>query len=63
MHEVVNGLAQRPDWNEISKIPFGIIPGGSGNALNCSILHQLGVAATNNALMASSASSVSSVTF
>jgi len=42
VHEVVNGLAQRPDWNEISKIPFGIIPGGSGNALNCSILHQLG---------------------
>ena len=43
VHEVVNGLAQRPDWNEISKIPFGIIPGGSGNALNCSILHQLGM--------------------
>ena len=35
-------LAQRPDWNEICKIPLGIIPGGSGNALNCSILRQLG---------------------
>ena len=43
VHEVVNGLAQRPDWDEISKIPFGIIPGGSGNALNCSILYQLGM--------------------
>ena len=43
VHEVVNGLAQRSDWDDICDIPMGIVPGGSGNALNCSILHQLGV--------------------
>ena len=43
VHEVVNGLAQRSDWDDICDIPMGIVPGGSGNALNCSILHQLGM--------------------
>lgn len=41
IHEVYNGLAQRSDWDQISRIPVGIVPGGSGNALNCSLLRQL----------------------
>jgi sphingosine kinase len=41
LHEVYNGLATRPDWPEVCKIPVGIVPGGSGNALNCSLLRQL----------------------
>lgn len=41
IHEVYNGLAQRSDWETVSKFPLGIVPGGSGNALNCSLLRQL----------------------
>jgi len=41
IHEVMNGLSQRKDWNEIRKrLPLGIVPGGSGNAIHCSILYQ-----------------------
>jgi sphingosine kinase len=36
MHEVVNGLMNRDDWNEAIKIPIGLIPAGSGNGLACS---------------------------
>jgi len=33
-HEFLNGAAKRPDFNDfVKKIPFGIIPGGSGNGL------------------------------
>ena len=41
IHEVYNGLARRNDWNDVCDIPLGIVPGGSGNALNCSLLRQL----------------------
>ncbi|XP_065211930.1 sphingosine kinase 1-like isoform X2 [Planococcus citri] len=34
LYEVMNGIMERPDWkNIINTIPFGIIPGGSGNGL------------------------------
>lgn len=32
-YEVLNGLLGRKDWEKAIKIPLGIIPGGSGNAL------------------------------
>ena len=44
MFEVLNGMYKRwpDDWQErLGKIPIGLVPGGSGNALNCSILRQL----------------------
>jgi len=42
MFQVFNGLYSRKDWDTFaSRIPLGIIPGGSGNALNCSILRHL----------------------
>nr|XP_020859282.1 sphingosine kinase 2 [Phascolarctos cinereus] len=33
LYEVVNGLLDRPDWEEAVKIPVGVLPCGSGNAL------------------------------
>ena len=50
VHEVYNGLWQREDWSELCDFPIGIVPGGSGNALNCSLLRQLGqpLDGTNN---------------
>lgn len=33
LYEVVNGLMERPDWEKAIKIPLGILPCGSGNAL------------------------------
>lgn len=41
IHEVYNGLAARSDWHQVADIPVGLVPGGSGNALNCSLLRQL----------------------
>jgi len=42
IHEVVNGLFDRPDWREaLHRLPLGVIPGGSGNGLARSILHEL----------------------
>lgn len=41
IHEVYNGLAARRDWHQVCDIPVGLVPGGSGNALNCSLLRQL----------------------
>jgi len=39
VHEVYNGLYTRSDWDEkASRIPIGLVPGGSGCALNCSLL-------------------------
>ncbi|XP_014779119.2 sphingosine kinase 2 [Octopus bimaculoides] len=40
--EVINGLMSRPDWDQALKIPIGCIPGGSGNALCCSINYSAG---------------------
>uniref|UniRef100_A0A3B5MRE1 sphingosine kinase n=1 Tax=Xiphophorus couchianus TaxID=32473 RepID=A0A3B5MRE1_9TELE len=39
MHEVINGLMERPDWEQAIKTPLGILPCGSGNALAGSINH------------------------
>ncbi|XP_029440557.1 sphingosine kinase 2 [Rhinatrema bivittatum] len=33
LYEVINGLMERPDWEEAIKTPVGILPCGSGNAL------------------------------
>ncbi|XP_011372892.1 sphingosine kinase 2-like [Pteropus vampyrus] len=33
LYEVLNGLLERPDWEEAVKMPVGILPCGSGNAL------------------------------
>ena len=42
LHEVFNGLYALSEWTSIMKdIPIGIMPGGSGNALNCSLLRQM----------------------
>lgn len=40
--QVVNGLMERPDWEETMKKPLCILPGGSGNALAASINHYAG---------------------
>ena len=41
VHEVLNGLFERPDWREaMDSLPLGIVPAGSGNALARSIIHQ-----------------------
>ena len=42
IHEVLNGIYLLPNWEHILRTtPIGIMPGGSGNALNCSLLRQL----------------------
>merc|ERR1719495_126439 len=41
IHEVLNGLCAREDWQRISSsFPLAMVPGGSGNAIHCSLLHQ-----------------------
>ncbi len=40
--QVINGLLERPDWEEAIRTPLGILPGGSGNALAASIHHYSG---------------------
>ncbi|XP_038567221.1 sphingosine kinase 2 [Micropterus salmoides] len=42
LHEVINGLMERPDWEQAIKIPVGILPCGSGNALAGSVNHNAG---------------------
>ncbi|KAL0985189.1 hypothetical protein UPYG_G00153900 [Umbra pygmaea] len=42
LHEVINGLMERPDWDSAIKVPVGILPCGSGNALAGSINHHAG---------------------
>ncbi|CAK8696350.1 unnamed protein product [Clavelina lepadiformis] len=39
VHEVINGLMDRVDWEQAIKTPLGIVPGGSGNALAASIVY------------------------
>jgi len=39
IHEVINGLMKRSDRDEVLKIPIGIVPGGSGNALASAIVY------------------------
>jgi len=45
-HSVMNMLMNRPDWDQISDIPFMLIPGGSCNALTQNILHRSGESTT-----------------
>ncbi|KAJ1979708.1 Sphingosine kinase 1 [Dimargaris xerosporica] len=33
LHQVVNGIMSRMDWQQVIKIPLGIIPGGTSNGL------------------------------
>ncbi|KAG0286942.1 hypothetical protein BGZ98_004868, partial [Dissophora globulifera] len=33
LHEVINGLLTRPDWDRARRLPIAIIPAGSGNAI------------------------------
>eukprot|EP00158_Paraphelidium_tribonemae_P004698 Partr_v1_DN26918_c4_g1_i3_m7317 putative sphingosine kinase len=47
-HELVNGIYSRADWHAVSRLPLGIIPAGSGNALAKSIDCQLPLTATVN---------------
>uniref|UniRef100_A0A3P9Q699 sphingosine kinase n=1 Tax=Poecilia reticulata TaxID=8081 RepID=A0A3P9Q699_POERE len=42
LHEVINGLLERPDWEEAVRTPLGILPGGSGNALAASVHYYSG---------------------
>ena len=41
VHEIYSGLYERPDWDSACRIPVGLLPGGSGCALNCSLLREL----------------------
>ncbi|MEQ2306103.1 hypothetical protein AMECASPLE_004599 [Ameca splendens] len=43
LHEVINGLLERPDWEDAICTPLGILPGGSGNALAASVHYYSGV--------------------
>ncbi|XP_071394635.1 sphingosine kinase 2-like [Centroberyx affinis] len=42
LHEVINGLMERSDWEQAIKTPVGILPCGSGNALAGSVNHHAG---------------------
>nr|XP_008249134.2 sphingosine kinase 1 isoform X2 [Oryctolagus cuniculus] len=42
MHEVVNGLMERPDWETAIRKPLCSLPAGSGNALAASLNHYAG---------------------
>ena len=38
--QVVNGLMEREDWESAIKVPIGMLPTGSGNALVSTTLHE-----------------------
>ncbi|XP_075418370.1 sphingosine kinase 1 isoform X3 [Tenrec ecaudatus] len=42
VHEVVNGLMERPDWQTAIQKPLCSLPGGSANALAASVNHYSG---------------------
>ncbi|KAM4843441.1 sphingosine kinase 1 [Thomomys bottae] len=48
IHEVVNGLMDRPDWETAIQKPLCTLPGGSGNALAASINHYAGFEQVTN---------------
>ncbi|KAF9356082.1 hypothetical protein BGX26_005767, partial [Mortierella sp. AD094] len=37
LHEIINGLLTRSDWDQARQLPIGIIPAGSGNAIATSV--------------------------
>uniref|UniRef100_A0A670Y708 sphingosine kinase n=1 Tax=Pseudonaja textilis TaxID=8673 RepID=A0A670Y708_PSETE len=51
LHEVINGLMERPDWKTAIQKPLCILPGGSGNALAASLNHYAGHVAKEELLM------------
>uniref|UniRef100_A0A8C3YQI0 Sphingosine kinase 1 n=1 Tax=Catagonus wagneri TaxID=51154 RepID=A0A8C3YQI0_9CETA len=48
MHEVVNGLMERPDWETAMRKPLCSLPAGSGNALAASLNHYAGYEQVTN---------------
>uniref|UniRef100_A0A8C9J4R8 Sphingosine kinase 1 n=1 Tax=Piliocolobus tephrosceles TaxID=591936 RepID=A0A8C9J4R8_9PRIM len=48
MHEVVNGLMERPDWDTAIQKPLCSLPAGSGNALAASLNHYAGYEQVTN---------------
>jgi sphingosine kinase len=42
IHQIINILINRPDWQKYHHIPLGIIPGGTSNGLSKSILELAG---------------------
>lgn len=38
--QVLNGIMEREDWETAIKVPIGMLPTGSGNALVASIFHE-----------------------
>ncbi|XP_004748901.1 sphingosine kinase 1 isoform X2 [Mustela putorius furo] len=48
MHEVVNGLMERPDWETAIHKPLCSLPAGSGNALAASLNHYAGYEQVTN---------------
>jgi len=37
LHEIINGLLSRPDWDQARQLPVGVISAGSGNAIATSL--------------------------
>nr|XP_012634341.1 sphingosine kinase 1 isoform X3 [Microcebus murinus] len=48
MHEVVNGLMERPDWETAIQMPLCSLPAGSANALAASLNHYAGYEQVTN---------------
>ena len=40
--QVMNGIMEREDWEQVLKTPIGMLPTGSGNALCASTLYEAG---------------------
>ncbi|KAI1283820.1 Sphingosine kinase 2 [Halotydeus destructor] len=59
LYEVINGIMKRDDSDLVIKMPIGIIPGGSGNALAHSINHSTKDKINCNSILASSLNIVS----
>lgn len=53
--EVINGLMKRPDWSHAIRLPLGVIPCGTGNALAASILYRSGESLKSAALVSGAA--------
>lgn len=39
LHELINGIMKRDDWHKATKVPIGVIPCGTGNALASSLMY------------------------
>ena len=44
IYECLNGLMDRDDWRDAIRMPIGALPGGSANAVSCSLAHLSGEA-------------------